>query len=130
LRPQTQHPATPSCPLPAASSAHGFFVNLLQLCPQLVRSCYGCAQPLKPGGIIAIPPYDLVIMSRMNREFCDPATGMSRSREGNVYFHLHLDCLRRKQPYFNPQMVVVPREVHQHLRPEHMCLLQQFGVLV
>ncbi len=101
-----------------------------QFCPHLIRSCHGCTQPLRPGGLIAIPPYDLVIMSRMNREFCDPVTGVSRSRskEGNVYFHVHLVCLRRKQPYFKPQMAVVPRELFQHLRPEHMCLLQQFGV--
>ena len=71
----------------------------------------------------------------MNREFRDPVTGVSRSKEGNVYFHVHLVCLRRKQPYeatllSNPQMAVVPRELFQHLRPEHMCLLQEFGALV
>ncbi len=130
LRSETQHSATSSCPRPDTTTAHGFSVNLLQFCPHLVRSCYGCTQPLKPGGFIAIPPYDLVIMSRMNREFRDPVTGVSRSKEGNVYFHVHLDCLRRKQPYFNPQMAVVPRELFQHLRPEHICLLQQFGALV
>ena len=121
--------ATSSCPRPD-TIAHGFSVNLLQFFPPLVRSCHGCTQPLKPGGVIAIPPYDLVIISRMNREFRDPVTGVLRSKEGNVYFHLHLDCLRRKQPYFNPDMAVVPRELFQHLRPEHFCLLQQFGALV
>lgn len=129
LRSETQHSTTSSCPCPDTTTAHGFSVNLLQFCPHLVRSCYGCAQPLKPGGVIAIPPYDLVIMSRMNREFRDPVTGVFRSKEGNVYFHLHLDCLRRKQPYFNPQMAVIPRELFQHLRPEHVSLLQQFGAL-
>ena len=59
-----------------------------------------------------------------NKDMC------SGFREENVYFYLHLDCLRRKQPYFNPQMVVVPCKVYQHLQPEHICLLQQFGVLV
>ena len=117
-------------PAQQPTTTHGFSVNLLQFCPRLVRSCYGCTQPLKPGGFIAMPPYDLVITSRMNREFCDPVTGVLRSKEGNVYFHLHLDCLRRKQPYFHPQMVVVPRELFQYLRPEHLCILQQFGALV
>ena len=130
VRLETKHSATFSCPRPDTTTTHGFSVNLLQFCPPLVRSCFGCTQPLEPGGVIAIPPYDLVITSRMNREFRDPVTGVSRSKEGNVYFHLHLDCLRTKQPYFNPQMAVVPRELLQHLRPEHVCLLQQFGAPV
>ena len=57
----------------------------------------------------ARPPYDLVAISQMNRKFCDP------SKEGHVYFHLHLDCNRRKQPYFNQRMTVVPCELFQHL---------------
>ena len=74
-----------------------------------------------------MPPYDLVIMSRMNREFCNPVTGVRRSKEGHFYFHLHPDSLRRKQPYFHAQMAVVARELFQYLRPEHLCNLQQFG---
>lgn len=130
MRSVPQRSAPYSSPLPDITTARGFSVNLLQFCPALVRSCYGCAQPLKPGGVIGTPPYDLVIVTRMNREFPDPVTGLIRSKEGNVYFHVNLNCLRRKQPYFNPQMAVIPRELLQQLRPEHLQLLQEFGALM
>ena len=61
---ETQHSATSSYPHPDTATAREFSVNLLKFCPPLVRSCYGCTQLLKPGGVIGIPPYDLVIMSR------------------------------------------------------------------
>ena len=59
---------SPTQPLPTNTPQH-FTVNLLQLCPPLVRSCYGCSQSLKHGGVIAHPPHDLVIISVMNRSF-------------------------------------------------------------
>ena len=43
----------------------------------------------------------------MQRSFCDPVTGEVKSRLGNVYFHLNLDCVRRKQPYFMVQMATI-----------------------
>ena len=39
-----------------------FTISLLQCCPSGVRSCFGCFQNLKPGGRIAAPPYDLVVI--------------------------------------------------------------------
>ena len=73
------------------------------------------------------PSHDLTITSKMERTFCDPSTGEVRSRRGNVYFHLNLDCVRRKQPYFIAQMAKVPSNVFQHLRPEHLHLLRSLG---
>ena len=34
-----------------------------------MRVCFGCSQELKPGSKIASPPHDLVIMTRMNRQY-------------------------------------------------------------
>ena len=41
----------------SSSDAYGGFrITFLQLCPPLVRLCYGCLQTLKPGGMIVPPP--------------------------------------------------------------------------
>ena len=55
------------------------------------------------------PPYDLTITSKMERCFCDSVTGEAKSRLESVYFHLNLDCVKRKQPYFMTQMATIPR---------------------
>ena len=89
-----------SSPMPHNPAAGTFMVSLLQFCPSSVRSwhsCFGCYQALKPGGTTALPPHDLVITSRMQRQFRLP-TGELIHKEGNVYFHVNINCVRRKQP--------------------------------
>lgn len=105
-----------------------FVVNLLHFCPHLVRSCYGCSQSLKPGGAIANPPYDMTIISRMNRGFRAPPDGEIMFKEGNVYFHVQLSCIRIRQPYFNPQQAEVPNWLMPYLTSEHMQYLREFGL--
>ncbi len=94
---------TPVVVISTSSRPDGFTISLLQFCHPSVRVCFGCSQSLKPGGDIPNPPHDLTITSKMERSFCDPVTGEARSRLRNVYFHLNLDCFKRKQPYFMAQ---------------------------
>ena len=108
-------------------SQSDFRIQLLQLCSPLVRSCYGCSQTLKPGGMIASPPNDMVIMSRMNREYPDINTGEMRQKEGNVYFHMNVCCIRRKQAYFSPQMATLSEDIVLYLTPYLHCL-REFGL--
>ena len=112
-----------SSPAPQNSEAGIFTVSLLQFCPSSVRSCFGCSQALKPGGTIALPPHDLVITSRMQRQFRSP-TGELMHKEGNVYFHVNINCVRRKQPYYDPRRTICPEWLIQHLTVEHQNLLQ------
>ena len=86
--------------------------------------------PLKPGHSIPNPPNDMTVVSRMQRIFILPASGERVSREGNVYFHLHVNCIRTKQPFFQPNMVVVPRWVANLLSTQHKILLREFGVSI
>jgi hypothetical protein len=88
-------------PTPVNPPVGTFVVSLLQCCPPLVCSCFGCSQSLKPGGNVASPPYDLTIVTRMNRGFRPPNTpdGQLMYKEQNVYFQLHLGCLKLKQPH-------------------------------
>ena len=114
-----------SSPTPQNPEAGIFMVSLLQFCPSSVRSCFGCSQALKPGGTIALPPHDLVITSRMQRQFRSP-TGELMHKEGNVYFHVNINCVRRKQPYYDPRRTICPEWLIQHLTVEHQNLLQSF----
>ena len=109
------------------SEAANFSIGLLRLCPHLVQSCFGCCQTLKPGGNIAEPPYDLVIISQMNRCFRTP-NGEFMSRKGNVYFHVNLNCVKMKQPYFLPQMTRLPPMLISHLTPTHFQFLRALGM--
>ena len=126
--------ARPSSSQYCGDSSHaygGFRITFLQLCSPLVRFCYGCSQTLKPGGMIDTPPpppNHLVIMTRMNRQCRDNTTGEMRSMEGNVYFHLHIHCIRRKQPYFSPQIETLSDETLPYLTQAHLHFLRAFGL--
>ena len=128
-RPASTTPRAPQqTPLPTAvnPSVGTFVLTLLQCCPPLVRTCFGCSQSLKLGGIIAGPPYDLTIVTRMGFRPNTP-DGQLMFKEQNVYFHVHLNCLKMKQPYFNPACVNVPSWLPHYLTPEHVRFLREFG---
>ena len=123
--------ARPSSSQSCGGSSHaygGFRITFLQLCSPVVRLCYGCSQTLKPGGMIATPPNDVVIMTRMNRRYRDNTTGEIRSKEGNVYFHLNIHCIRRKQPYFSPQIATLSDETVPYLTQVHLHFLRALGL--
>ena len=111
------------------SHAYGDFrITFLQLCLPLVRLCYGSSQTLKPGDMIATRSNDLVIMTRMNRQYRDNTRGEMRSKEGNVYFHLNVHCIRRKQSYFSPQIATLSDETVPYLTQAHLHFLRAFGL--
>ena len=93
-----------------------------------MRLCYGSSQALKPGGIIASPPHDLVIMTRMNRQYGENTTGEMRVKEGNVYFHLNVHRVRREQPYFSPQTTTLSEETVPYPTQAHLQYLREFGL--
>ena len=116
LKPTSQNPA-----------AGTFMVSLLHFCPTRVRSCIGCSQTLKPGGRIGLPPHDLVITSRMARQFRSPTTGELMHRDANVYFHANIICIKRKQPYYDPRRTICPEWLMPHLIVDNRNLLQSLS---
>ena len=105
-----------------------FVLGLLAQCPHLVRVCFGCSQTLKPDGKIANPPFDMTIITQMNRQFRATPNGELMSRTGNVYFHVEASCIKRKQPYFASAMVQIPPSLTPYLMPVHLQYLREFGV--
>ncbi|CAB4017313.1 Mitogen-activated kinase kinase kinase A [Paramuricea clavata] len=132
-RHQCQYTAPPQQPVPyyIPQPSNGTFeVHLLQFCHPNVKSCFGCSQALKPGDRVPDSPHDITIVSRMLRPFSNKTTGERMNKEGNVYFHVNLVCIRFKQPYFQPSMVSVGDWVASQLSMHHILLLRQFGMRI
>ncbi len=73
-------------------------------------------------------PYDLTIITRMNRGLRPNTPDRQLMfKEQNVYFHVHLSCLKMKQPYFNPAYVTVPNWLPHYLTPEHVRFLRSIA---
>lgn len=60
--------------------------------------CFRCGNQLQQRDCIPEPPNDLVIVSKMLREWTHQ--GQARSKIGNVYFHCHMGCIMRKEQNF------------------------------
>ena len=114
-----RQPQCPSFPRPTYGQ---FLIYLLQFCPGQTSTCFGCGQPLKDGDQIRIAPNDIVIVSKMVREFC--YNGTPQSKLGNVYFHCDISCVRRKHPNFQASCCIIPPSIRPHLFNVHMNHLQ------
>lgn len=110
---------------PFPSPSVGVFnIYLLQFCPSQVAKCFGCQQALKPGGHIPQIPSNIVIVTKMRREYTSPSNGEKVSKVSNVYFHCCVDCVKRKQPHFVPAQSIIPESIIPHLLPLHVEYLK------
>ena len=107
-------PSTPSFP----SAIPGqFMLYLLQFCPGQTSTCFGCGNPLKQGTAIPDAPNDLVVVSKMPREWM--FQGRTYSKISNVYFHCATACILRKQPNFVVSSCFVAPQIEPYLLPLH-----------
>ena len=81
-----------------------FIVYLLQYCPPQTSVCFGCSNGLKHNGTVLPPPRDLVIVSKMARDWV--CQGVVYSKPANVYFHCNTACIKRKQPFLMGKCVL------------------------
>ena len=103
------------------SRSHGvrslFMLYLLQFCPGQTSTCFGCGNPLKQGTAIPDAPNDLVVVSKMPREWM--FQGRTYSKISNVYFHCATACILRKQPNFVVSSGFVAPQIEPYLLPLH-----------
>ena len=64
----------------------------------------------------------------MPRSFTHPTSGEMMTNEGNMYFHVNSQCIRAKQPCFQPNSVTEENWVKPHLTMQHVVLLRQFAM--
>jgi len=105
-----------------------FYCYLLEFCPPQVSKCYGCNEMLKPEGRVIQPPFNLVVVAKMNRAYY--SNGEKKCKLSNVYFHCRLHCVRQKQPYFLPTMCKIPPKLTPFLLPCHKDVLNNLWVMV
>ena len=78
---QQQFMLQPRPPYPKPE-AFKFILYLLAFCPPKTSVCHGCSNSLKPNGVIPEPPWDLVIVSNMERQWMEE--NILHTRQGNV----------------------------------------------
>ena len=111
-------PAIESIPKP--SPPPGFFVlYLLKFCDPRVSKCYGCGYPIKVSGLTNIPPSDLLIVTKLCREYRKEGQARVSNEFKNVYFHANLQCVHKKIPNFLPSSLQIPQHILPYLGMMH-----------
>ena len=105
-----------------------FTIYLLQFCPAQTSMCFGCGNQLRQQDTIPEPPDDLVVVSKMLREWT--FQGRARSKVSNVYFHCNTNCIKRKQQDFDTRRLnPIHLDIQAHLQLIHYRHLQRnFGI--
>lgn len=93
-----------------------------------ISRCQGCPKPIKKNE--CPPPRDFVLRTRGLRIWKDGITQQLRSEEGNLYFHMSMDCLRKKyQNKYALDDVVMEADTFALLTAGHFCYLKEKGFL-
>ena len=118
LHPDTSSSTTQGLSLKPDSPPGSAEVTLLHLCDHCVSVLHGCNQPIRSAGAHVPPPADLVVVSKMRRDYT-AAGERGQGKMGNVYFHSNISCVRNKQAHFLPSLLTVRSHVRQLLTPLH-----------
>ena len=65
-----------------------------------VTRCYGCGYSLKPDGTIPDPPDDLVLTTRLHRQYYQAGQQQTSPDISNVYYHVNPFCIKVTFPLF------------------------------
>ena len=113
---------------PASSSeeksSEPFFIKMLN---GRIKVCAGCRGPhLKSAsnGLLS-PPHDICLGHKESMSYTNPRNGQERSKLGNVYYHINLDCIRKKHPMFSSTEIECPPDVLGMLTEAHYNFLQE-----
>ena len=94
-----------------------FLIHSLKFCPSQTSKCFVCGNFLKQKDSIPEAPLDLVIVSKMMREWT--YLGSSQCELRNVYFHCNNACVKRKEPNFDGRLCIVLPELEPYLQSSH-----------
>lgn len=51
------------------------------------------------------PPLDICICHKEPLSFINPNSGLECSKLGNAYYHVKMECIRKKHPTFSPMQI-------------------------
>ena len=94
----------------------------------IIRKCYGCGQAFPERYRNA--PNDIVLKTYDHRIYLSPRSKIPKHSASlqNTYFHLNVDCARRKNPQFEFRDILIHNEIKHNLSPEHKLLLDSLGI--
>lgn len=84
-----------------------------------VTRCYGCGYSLKPDGTIPDPPDDLVLTTRLHRQYYKAGQQQTSPDILNVYHHVNPFCIGVTFPLFDPNLCRMPADLRPFLLQEH-----------
>ena len=96
-----------------------------------IRICQGCRSSLRAtDGTIPLPPYNLTIARAERRTFRDTSGNLvTPNKESVSHYHCQVECIKAVEPFFVPQALRVPVDVHSRLQAIHRDYLsEQFGL--
>lgn len=91
-----------------------------------VKKCYGCGKAFTR---LHLKPHDLILKHFCHRQYrnkdgIEVVSPLSQA----AYFHLNLDCVRKKESNMEQEDIIVHNEVRQQLTDKHKQLLARFGL--
>ena len=95
------------------------FARLAFLDSKVTRPC-GCGYSLKPDGTIPDLPDDLVLTTRVHRQYYKAHQQQTSPDISNVYYHVNLFCIRVTFPSFEPNLCRIPADLQPFLLQEHI----------
>ena len=96
-----------------------FAFALLSFLDSRVTRCYGCAQSLKPEGLVPQAPNDLVVATRLHGKYFKDGRQHVSPEVSSVYCHVNLYCVTATFPGFQPSLCQVPSDLVPFCLPEH-----------
>ena len=104
-------------------SSDPFMVKMLN---GRIKVCAGCKGPhLKGVNGLLPPPHDICIGHKEPLPFVNPHTGLECSKIGNAYYHVNLQCIRKKHPTFSATELVCLPDVQKLLTEVHFHYLKE-----
>ena len=113
-------PTYPQRPKPAPGIL--VFARLPFLDSKVTR-CYGCCDSLKPEGTNPHPPDDLVLTTRLHRQYYKDGRQHTSPDISSVYYHVNPNCVRVTFPSFQPNSCRIPSDLQPFLLPEHKQMI-------
>ena len=90
-----------------------------------VTRCYGCGYSLKPDRSIPDPPDDLVLTTRLHRQYYKAGQQQTSPDISTVYYHVNPFCIRVTFSSFEPNVCRIPADLQPFLLQEHKQMIVQ-----
>ena len=95
-----------------------YILTLSSKCPRKVYFCLkGCRKKFGK-----CSPDDLVVATRAR------STPKGRGKISNFYYHLNEECLKKDNPEFTMNKIIVPPELQDVLTAGHRAVLKQLNI--